>query len=201
MVAFLAARCIGNARVLDAMAAVPRERFVPAELAAAAYRDGPAPIGEGQTISQPLIVAEMLAAAALQPGDRVLEVGAGSGYVAALLSRLGEVFAIERLPMLADAARERLAALGCANVQLRTADGTFGWPEAAPFDAIIVSAGGPRVPTAFKEQLAPGGRLMIPVGQPRMQRLQKLTRGETLVEEDLGLCAFVPLIGEDGWPR
>ena len=200
MVDSIARRGVADRRVLDTMAAVPRERFVPAAGRSRAYADGPLPIGDGQTISQPLIVAEMLAAAAIRPEDRVLEVGAGSGYVAALLAALAaEVFAIERLPTLAAAAREQLAALGCA-VDLRAGDGTLGWPEKAPFNAVIVSAGGPAVPPALVEQLAPGGRLVMPVGPAGMQRLLKLTRGATTIEEDLGLCAFVPLIGEGGWP-
>ena len=199
----LAARGMGDRRVLDAMREVPREAFVSPDFQTEAYEDCPLPIGEGQTISQPYVVALMIEAAGLRPGDRALEVGAGSGYAAAVMSRLaGSVFAIERHPALAEAARQRLTALGYGNVDLRAGDGTRGWPEAAPFDAIIVSAGGPDTPPALKAQLAIGGRLVIPVGTTeREQTLRKITRvGESdYAEEDLGAVSFVPLIGEAGW--
>jgi protein-L-isoaspartate(D-aspartate) O-methyltransferase len=199
----VANRGVGDERVLAALRQVPRERFVPEGLQEFAYDDTPLPIAAGQTISQPYIVGLMLAASGLQPGDRVLEVGAGSGYAAAVISRIaGEVYAIERLAGLADAAADRLAALGYDNVVVRAGDGTRGWPEAAPFDAIIVAAGGPAAPQALKEQLEIGGRLVIPVGEERLeQRLIKVTRTSAThyEEEDLGGVVFVPLIGEHGW--
>src|SRR3982750_2703039 len=155
----LARRGVRERRVLEAMRRVPREEFVEPGYEEFAYEDGPLPIGEGQTISQPYIVALMIEAAEVKPGDRVLEVGAGSGYAAAVMSRIAkQVHAIERHPVLAEAARRRLETLGYANIELRVGDGTRGWPEAAPFDAILVAAGGPAVPPALKEQLAIGGR-------------------------------------------
>jgi protein-L-isoaspartate(D-aspartate) O-methyltransferase len=199
----LAARGIADRRVLDAMREVPREAFVPANLQEFAYDDGPLPIGAGQTISQPYVVAVMIEAAALNPGDRVLEVGAGSGYAAAVMSRIaGQVHAIERLAELTTQARERLDRLGYGNVELRTGDGTRGWPEAAPFDAILTAAGGPSVPETLKSQLVVGGRLVMPVGDTqRDQRLVKVTRTgpASYEEQDLGGVSFVPLIGEHGW--
>ena len=198
----LAGRDISDERVLAAMREVPRERFVPTEYAGQAYDDGPLPIGNGQTISQPYIVALMIQAAALQPEDRVLEVGAGSGYAAAVMSRIArEVVAIERHAGLADEAREQLAALGYHNIAVIVGDGTRGCADKAPFDAIIVSAGGPGVPHALQQQLDLAGRLVIPVGDDRSQRLLKVTRtGAThFEEEDLGEVVFVPLIGEEGW--
>lgn len=195
----IASRGIRDARVLDAMRAVLREAFVPEHLSDLAYEDGPLPIGEGQTISQPYIVALMAEAAAIGPGDRVLEIGAGSGYGAAVLSRLaGSVHAIERHGALARAAGERLGWLGYANVSIREGDGTLGWPEAAPFDAILVTAVGPEVPERLSRQLAPGGRLVMPVGRRAGgQRLLRLTRRDETVfdETDLGFVSFVPLIG------
>ena len=198
----LAGRDISDERVLAAMREVPRERFVPADYADQAYDDGALPIGNGQTISQPYIVALMIQAAALQPEDRVLEVGAGSGYAAAVMSRIArEVIAIERHAGLADEAREHLAALGYSNVELIVGDGTRGCTDKAPFDAIIVSAGGPGVPHALQQQLDLAGRLVIPVGDDRSQRLLKVTRtgANHFEEEDLGEVVFVPLIGEEGW--
>jgi protein-L-isoaspartate(D-aspartate) O-methyltransferase len=201
----LARRGISDERVLAAMGAAPREVFVAPDLQAEAYEDFPLPIGEGQTISQPFIVALMLEAAEPKPGERVLEVGAGCGYAAAVMSRIaGRVFAIERLAALGTAAREHLAALGYDNVTIIVGDGTRGLAAEAPFDAIIVSAGGPDVPAALKAQLAIGGRLVIPVGMvERQQTLRKVTRtSETdFPEEDLGPVAFVPLIGEGGWGK
>lgn len=198
----IAGRGVRNARVLDAMRAVPRERFVAPDMAEFAYEDQPLPIGEGQTISQPLIVAYMLEAAEIVSGATVLEVGAGSGYAAAVLAEMGaKVFAIERHATLADAARQRLAELGCPTVEVKQGDGTAGWPDRAPFDAIIVSAGGPAVPETLKRQLRLGGRLVIPVGEPGRQCLLKVTRigKDGYDEEDLGSVAFVPLIGAEGW--
>jgi len=197
------ARGVRDARVLQAMREVPRHVFVPAALAESACDDRALPIAAGQTISQPYVVALMLEALALRPADRVLEVGTGSGYAAALLSRLAaEVYTIERHAELGELARERLAELGCANVRVRIADGTLGWPEAAPFDAILVSAGGPRVPASLEAQLAVGGRLVIPVGAGRgSQQLLRVVRtaGDRLEREDLGDVQFVPLVGAEGW--
>ncbi len=185
------------------MRRVPREAFVEPGFEEFAYEDGPLPIGEGQTISQPYIVALMIEAAEVKPGDSVLEVGAGSGYAAAVMSQIADrVYAIERHPSLGKSAQQRFKKLGYDNIELRVGDGTRGWPEAAPFDAILVAAGGPEVPPALKEQLAIGGRLVIPVGEEeRHQTLIKLTRkSETeFEEENLGAVAFVPLIGEQGW--
>jgi len=198
----IADRGIRDPAVLDAMRRVPRESFVAADLRDRAYDDTPLPIDRGQTISQPYIVALMLEAAAIRPGDRVLEVGAGSGYASALASLLArQVFAIERHPDLAASACKRLASLGYANVDVRCADGSGGWAEAAPFDAILVAASGPRVPAALREQLALSGRLVMPVGTAWEQRLVKVTRrGEKDFSEiDLGGVMFVPLIGAHGW--
>ncbi len=196
-------RGIRDPRVLEALRGVPREMFVPKGLEEFAYEDGPLPIGEGQTISQPYIVALMIEAAEVKPGDHVLDVGAGSGYAAAVVSRIADtVYAIERHPSLAEEARRRFEALRYANIVLRVGDGSQGWLEAAPFDAILVAASGPEVPEALKQQLAIGGRLVIPVsGRRWRQSLLKVTRTreDAFEEEDLGAVAFVPLIGEQGW--
>lgn len=194
-------RGIADQRILDAFRAMPREVFVRPDQAAVAYDDGPLPIGEGQTISQPYVVALMVEALEVRPTDRVLEVGAGSGYAAAILGRLaGRVFAIERHERLAAAARERLRALGVDTVEVRAGDGTQGLPDEAPFDAILVSAGGPDVPAPLLEQLAPRGRLVIPVGRPREQRLVRVAgHDREWRREDLGPVAFVPLVGAAGW--
>jgi protein-L-isoaspartate(D-aspartate) O-methyltransferase len=185
------------------MRRVPREAFVEPGMEEFAYEDGPLPIGEGQTISQPYVVALMIEAAEVKPGDRVLEVGAGSGYAAAVISRIAaKVYAIERQALLGAAAQRRIEALKYDNIELRIDDGTRGWPEAAPFDVIVVAASGPDVPRTLKAQLAIGGRLVIPVGHQRFgQRLRKITRNSETDydEEDLGGVAFVPLIGEEGW--
>jgi protein-L-isoaspartate(D-aspartate) O-methyltransferase len=200
----LVARGIRDPRVLEAMRAVPREAFLAARQAAHAYDDGPLPIGEGQTISQPYVVAFMIEAVAPAAGDRALEIGTGSGYSAAVLASIvAEVYTVERIPALADAAAARLAELGYRTVHVRCGDGTLGWPEHAPYDVIIVTAGGPRVPPALLEQLAPGGRLVMPVGdQPRAQWLVRARRRAdgTVSEEALEAVAFVPLIGAQGWP-
>jgi protein-L-isoaspartate(D-aspartate) O-methyltransferase len=199
----IAGRGVRDPLVIDAMRHVPREVFVETGFEEFAYEDGPLPIGEGQTISQPYIVALMIEAAEVRPGDRVLEVGAGSGYAAAVISQIADsVHAIERHSSLGETARKRFKKLGYENIDLRIGDGTKGWPEAAPYDAILVAAGGPEPPPALKEQLAIGGRLIIPVGsEGRHQTLLKLTRkGDNEYEqEDLGAVAFVPLIGEQGW--
>jgi protein-L-isoaspartate(D-aspartate) O-methyltransferase len=198
----IARRGLRDPRLLSAMRTVPRELFIDPCYRQMAYEDAALPIAEGQSISQPYIVAAMLGAAELHDTDRVLDVGAGSGYTAALLGRLADkVFAIEHRAALTEAARERLRALGFDNVELRTADGSNGWSEAAPFDAIIVSAGGPRIPDSLKNQLVIGGRLVMPVGRPDEQRLVRVTRaGRKEFElENLGAVRFVKLIGAEGW--
>ena len=199
----LAARGIHDPAVLGAMRSVPREAFLPPELAEFAYEDAPLPIEEGQTISQPYIVALMAEALELRPEDRVLEVGTGSGYAAAVLGRIArEVYTIERHGALADTAAGRLLELGFRNVHVRHGDGTLGWPEHAPYDAIVVAAGGPDVPDALVRQLAVGGRLVIPLGADRdLQTLVRITRQADgrLHHEDLGGVRFVPLIGAQGW--
>lgn len=199
----VAARGVRDPRVLAAMREVPREAFVASGFEEFAYEDSPLPIEAGQTISQPYIVALMSEAAALEPADRVLEIGTGSGYAAAVLSRIaGSVYTVERHATLAETARKRFAGLGCRNIEVRHGDGTLGWPEAAPFDAIIVTAGGPEVPETLRRQLKLGGRLVMPIGRlVDGQRLVKVVRdGEReFHEEDLGAVRFVPLIGEHGW--
>jgi protein-L-isoaspartate(D-aspartate) O-methyltransferase len=198
----IARRGIHDARVLDAMREVPREAFIGAGFEEFAYEDSPLPIPEGQTISQPFIVAAMAAAADIAPDDRILEVGAGSGYAAAVLSRLaGTVYAVERHAALTAAAAERFRALGYRNIRLATGDGSRGWPEEAPFDAIIVSAGGPGIPQALKDQLAVGGSLVMPVGNEQEQQLRRIVRNsaQDFEEENLGAVAFVPLVGAEGW--
>ncbi len=199
----LGGRGISDPAVLEAMGTVPRERFVEPAMAEFAYEDNPLPIDAGQTISQPFIVALMTEALELGPHDRVLEIGTGSGYAAAVLGRVAEaVWTVERHRVLADQAAERLAALGCDNVSVLVGDGTLGWPEAAPYDGIVVTAGGPTVPRALLEQLADGGRLVIPVGdESRNQELLRVRRaGPEFREEDLGPVRFVPLVGRQGWP-
>jgi protein-L-isoaspartate(D-aspartate) O-methyltransferase len=194
----LAARGITDPAVLAAMREIPREKFVPHALVERAYQDSPLTIPEEQTISQPYIVALMAAALRLRPGDRVLEVGTGSGYAAAVLARIvGHVFTIERHAALVDLARRQLADAGVTGVELRCGDGTLGWPEHAPFDAIVVAAGAPRVPPALLAQLALGGRLVMPVGPEDAQQLLRFTRTgpDTLRREDLGPVRFVPLVG------
>lgn len=198
----IAGRGIRDPRVLKAMRAVPRERFVGEGMEEFAYEDAALPIEEQQTISQPYIVAAMIEAAEIVADDRVLEVGAGSGYAAAVLGQIAaEVFAIERHEPLARIARKRMAMLGYDNVHIRVGDGTLGLPEEAPFDAILVAAGGPVVPVSLKEQLAIGGHLLMPVGDPGNQQLRKITRvGQDGYEgQSLGAVMFVPLIGEQGW--
>ena len=200
----IAARGIHDPRVLEAMRSVPRHAFVPAALRRDAYEDTPLPIEDGQTISQPYIVALMLDSARLRPSDRMLEVGAGSGYASAAASLIAaHVVAIERHAGLAAGAAERLARLGFATVEVHHADGSGGWPAGAPFDAILVAASGPRVPEALRGQLAIGGRLVMPVGSSVWhQHLVRITRRSEAAfdEEDLGGVIFVPLVGEHGWP-
>ena len=195
------ARGIRDERVLAAMRKVPRHLFVPKGFERAAYEDRPLPIGEGQTISQPYIVAVMTEQLELQPEDRVLEVGTGSGYQAALLAELaGSVISIERLASLADRARENLARAGVTGVQVVVGDGTEGYPPEAPYDAIIVTAASPGVPQPLIDQLAEGGRLIAPVGPRECQDLIKLVKREGRVESiPLGGVCFVPLIGQFGW--
>jgi len=199
----VAGRGVRDQRLLDAMRQIPREAFVPKGYEEVAFEDGPLAIGQGQTISQPYVVALMIEAAGAKPGDVALEVGAGSGYAAAVLARIvSRVFAMERHRSLAETARRRLKHLGCDNIELRCGDGTRGWPEAAPFDVILVSAAAPQVPEALKDQLAPGGRLVIPAGRDEShQRLLRITRrsAEDYQTTDLGAVSFVPLIGEQGW--
>ncbi len=194
-------RGIQDARVLDAMAQVPRHLFVPAEARDQAYGDHALPINEGQTISQPYVVALMAQALALSPGERVLEIGAGSGYAAAVLSLLaGEVYAIERHPALAESAARRLRELGYTNVHIVASDGTEGLPEYAPFDGIMVSAAAPWVPLPLREQLGEGGRLVIPVGGRQAQMMLRLTRTNHQIQtERMGEVRFVPLIGAHAW--
>lgn len=199
----LAERGIRDARVLDAMRSVPRERFVPENYREMSYRDGPLPIEQSQTISQPYIVALMAEALELDASDRILEVGAGSGYAAAVLGRIGaEVYAIEYHDELARLARQRMEALGYDNVEVRQGDGTRGWPSKAPFDAILVSAGGPDVPPTLLEQLAVGGCMVIPVGDrtrsQELLRVRKIDEHE-YQQDSLGRVQFVPLVGSEGW--
>jgi protein-L-isoaspartate(D-aspartate) O-methyltransferase len=201
----IAARGVRDPLVLDAMRTVPREAFVPERLRQFAYEDEPLLIGEGQTISQPYIVAAMTEAVRLKPGDRVLEIGTGSGFGAAVLSRIAaEVHTVERHPGLAESARRRLEQLGYHNVHVLLGDGTLGWPEHAPYDAIVVTAGGPKVPPSLLDQLVVGGRLVMPIGsQSRFQRLVRVVRrgADEFDHEELEEVAFVPLIGAEGWPE
>ena len=192
---------VRDQRVIDAMAAVPRERFVPRDLRSSAYDDRPLPIGEGQTISQPLIVAMMVEALLLDPADRVLDVGTGSGYQAAVLSRLArEVVTVERIDALLRRAIVVLSETGCSNVHAYLATAVLGRADNAPYDAIVVAAGAPHVPRALVDQLADGGRLVLPVGSLRMQELVRVTKTSHGVQlERLGPCAFVPLISSDAW--
>ena len=197
----LLARGIRDQRVLAAMAKVRREEFVAAEARPQAYGDHPLPIGAGQTISQPYIVAAMLQLLELRAEDRVLEIGTGTGYEAAILAELvSEVWTIERQPELAEKAREILARLGYASVHVMCGDGSRGLPEHAPFDKIVVAAGAPRIPEALIAQLADGGRMVLPVGSRHEQQLQLVRRvGEQVVVSNHELCRFVPLVGEGGW--
>jgi len=197
----LRCRGISEQPILDAFLEVPREAFISEDYAGIAYDDRPLPIGSGQTISQPYVVALMIQAAGVKRGDRVLEVGAGSGYAAAILGRIAaEVIAIERVGEFVPIARERMQRLGYDNVRVVHGDGTLGAPEEAPFDAILAAASGSHVPDALIQQLAPGGRLVMPVGDPGwVQKLIKVTRGpmDRLITEDLGAVRFVPLIGAE----
>jgi protein-L-isoaspartate(D-aspartate) O-methyltransferase len=197
------ARGVRDPLVLAAMRAVRRELFVPGDLRRQAYDDAPLPIGDGQTISQPYIVAVMVEALSLRGGEKVLEIGAGSGYAAAVIAEIAaEVFTIERLGPLAERAARNLQAAGCDKVQVRHGDGSRGWPEEAPFDAILVSAGAPDIPKSLTHQLKIGGRMVIPVGDdPLSQELIRVARfaAEEFEEADLGGVHFVPLIGAEAW--
>jgi protein-L-isoaspartate(D-aspartate) O-methyltransferase len=195
-------RGISDERLLAAMSKVPRHEFVNRQNWAEAYADHPIPIAEQQTTSQPYMIAAMIQAAAIKPEDRVLEIGAGSGYQTAVLAELAsQVFAVERYASLTEAARVTLDRLGYRNTKVVTGDGSMGLPEAAPFDAIVVSAAAPRIPPALIEQLAAGGRLVVPVGESDQQVLQLLEKnadGTTSVRTLEG-CRFVPLIGQQGF--
>jgi len=194
-------RGIRDERVLTAMAKVPRDAFVAAEDAPNAYGDSPLPIGAGQTISQPYIVAAMLEQLELRPQDRVLEVGTGTGYEAAILGELtAEVWTIERQPELAETARSILQRLGYANVHVVQGDGSRGLPDQAPFDKILVAAAAPRIPEMLIEQLADGGKMIVPVGTRQEQQLQLIRKtGDQVTVTPRDLCRFVPLVGEQGW--
>ena len=195
-------RGVTDPRDLEAMLAVPREAFLPARVARRAYEDRALPLGDGQTMSQPYMVAVMTEALDPRPSDRILEVGTGSGYQAAILARLvSEVYTVERLPSLLDAARRRFRELRVENIESRSGDGTRGWPEAAPFDRIVVTAAAPEIPEALRQQLSSdGGRLVIPVGDRQLQRLVTLERnGDRFHREDSVRCRFVPLLGAGGW--
>jgi protein-L-isoaspartate(D-aspartate) O-methyltransferase len=196
-------RGISEQYIIDAFLAVPREEFVAPDYSHLVYGDHPLPIEAGQTISQPYIVALTIQAAGIKAGDKVLEVGAGSGYAAAVISRIaGKVIGIERQHDLAEVARQRIQRLGYDNIEIVEGDGTRGCPEHAPFDAIVAAASGSHVPKPWIEQLADGGRIVMPVGSPDwVQELIKVTKGPggKLIQESLGGVRFVPLIGEEGW--
>ena len=197
----LATRSIKDERVLEAMRTVPRHQFVPKDLWSRAYGDHPLPIGQGQTISQPYMVALMTERLQLDEKHKVLEIGTGSGYQAAVLAELAtRVFSIERVAELASRARRTLDALGYSNVIIRTSDGTLGWREFAPFDGIIVTAGSPLVPPPLQAQLKDGGRLVVPVGSSAFQNLICIEKyGTKIKSREVCGCTFVPLIGDHGW--
>ncbi|MGN6109675.1 MAG: protein-L-isoaspartate(D-aspartate) O-methyltransferase [Kofleriaceae bacterium] len=200
----LRGRDIVDPRVLAAFGRVPREAFVPPEMVRYAYEDAPLPIEGGQTISQPYVVAMTVQALQLAGHEHVLEIGTGSGYAAAILGALArEVETVERIELLASTASTRLAALGFTNVHVHFGDGSLGWPESAPYEAIAVAAGAPRPPPPLLDQLAVGGRLVLPFGTTDQQRLVRITRHATdrFVEEELGEVRFVPLVGAEGWPE
>jgi len=197
----LRAHGISNPRILAIMGRVPRHCFVPESLQEQAYADGPLGIGLGQTISQPFMVALMSESLGLSAGEKVLEIGTGSGYQTAILAEFGvELYSIERVAPLLHQAQERLNRLGYKNIQYRVGDGSAGWPEAAPFDAILAAAGAPQVAAPWKALLAEGGRLMAPIGPRLSQTLMRyIKRGDRLEEEAICGCVFVPLVGEHGW--
>ena len=197
----LRGRGIRDQRVLAAMGKVPRERFIAPEFGREAYADGPIPIGSGQTVSQPYMVAAMVEALELKPSDRVLEVGTGTGYEAAVLAEMAaEVWTIERHMELADKARQTLLELGYENIQVICGDGSLGLPQHAPFDKIVVAAGAPQAPPSLIAQLAEGGILVVPVGTRFDQQLQIARKiGSEMVISRHVLCCFVPLVGAEGW--
>ncbi len=200
----LVRRGITNRAVLDAFRRVPWHEFVQPDLIAKAYDDTPLPIGEGQTISQPYVVAITVEKLGIQGHERVLEIGTGSGYAAAILAALArEVVTVERIDALAVLATERLARLGLTNIHVQHADGTLGWPAGAPYEVICVAAGAPKPPRALLDQLAIGGRLVVPHGPLDDQHLARITRRDetSYDEEDLGAVRFVPLVGTEGWPE
>ncbi len=202
MVRRLEAQGISDKNVLEVMRRIPRHLFIPNALWDQAYVDHPVPIDCGQTISQPYIVALMTQALQLTKSDRVLEIGTGSGYQTAILAELAQhVYTIERFPELSEKAQKLLKEAGYTNISFRVGDGTMGWPEEAPFEKIIVTAAAPDVPRPLIEQLAEGGRLVIPVGGRQLQTLLQITKeGEKLRREELCACSFLPLIGREGWP-
>jgi protein-L-isoaspartate(D-aspartate) O-methyltransferase len=197
-------RGIKDRETLKSMSKVPRHMFVPKTLQKHAYEDGPMQIGFGQTISQPYIVALMTQSAKITSESRVLEIGTGSGYAAAILSQIAkEVYTVERIPELANHAIEMFQTLGYKNISVKISNGTLGWAEKGPFDAILVTAGGPTIPESLLEQLKPGGSIVIPVGDLHTQELVRMTKtleGKPSIE-NLGAVRFVPLIGEEGWLR
>jgi protein-L-isoaspartate(D-aspartate) O-methyltransferase len=197
----LKSRGISSLEVLRAMSVVPREKFVSSEFIEAAYNDGPLSIGSGQTISQPYMVAMMTEALMLRKNDKVLEIGTGSGYQAAVLQEIAaNIYSVERISALAENAKALLVSLGYSDIAIKVGDGTLGWPEEAPFDAIIVTSGSPSVPETLMSQLTNNGRMIIPVGSMTHQRIIRITRTEgNFNKEELLSCVFVPLIGEHGW--
>lgn len=196
-------REIDDLRVVEAIERVRRELFVAASLAHLAYDDAPLPIGEGQTISQPYIVAVMVSALEIRRTDSVLEIGTGSGYQAAIIAELARrVVTIERIGTLAESAAERLKALGYSNIEVHRAESALGWPSEGPYNGIIVAAGAPTLPRGLMQDMAPGGRLVVPVGSRNAQELMKVTRtADSFSIRTLGPCRFVPLVGEQAWPE
>lgn len=199
----LKGRGIRDERVLRAFDSVPRERFISPDMLHQAYDDHPIPIGHGQTISQPYMVALMTQMLLLSGRERVLEIGTGSGYQTAILAELArEVYSVERIALLSEGADETLRDLGYANIRLRVGDGTMGWPEEAPFDRVLVTAGAPKVPAPLTDQLAEGGRLVVPVGDSYSQMIVLVEKkGGKLSEQRSTACVFVRLIGREGWPE
>jgi protein-L-isoaspartate(D-aspartate) O-methyltransferase len=203
MIEHLVAQGIRDERVLDVMGMIPRHQFISSQRWDEAYANHPLPIDEGQTISQPYIVARMTESLELLPSERVLEIGTGSGYQTIILAELvSEVFTVERLAMLSRQAAERLSAAGYGNIQYKVGDGTQGWAEHAPFDVIIATAAAPELPASLVEQLREGGRLVIPVGNRQIQKLLlvKKTAGE-IIKSEICTCSFLPLLGKEGWPE